>query len=241
MSAPSSSSANASVAKAASSGSGGGNGRYIWIGAIVLVLVVGVVAVIASRDSNSDATTKADKAAEEESVRTVVTQPDSTDSTLAPLPQDGTDPAVGQTIPEVSGTTLDGKPITIGPDGKPKVIMFVAHWCPHCQREVPLIAAHLKETGMPDGVELVAVSTAVAEERGNYPPKAWLDREGWEIPTMADSADSSAAKTYGLPSFPYFLAVDADGKVVYRTTGEISVDQFDQLVDAARTGTAPTS
>ena len=45
------------------------------------------------------------------------------------------DPAVGMTIPTVTGTDFDGNDITItGDDGKAKVIVFVAHWCPHCQK-----------------------------------------------------------------------------------------------------------
>ena len=37
--------------------------------------------------------------------------------------------------PEHSREYLDLEFITIDPaDGTPKVIMFVAHWCPHCQK-----------------------------------------------------------------------------------------------------------
>ena len=72
-----------------------------------------------------------------------------TGSSSKALPQlvDGEDDAaIGQTIPTVSGKTLDGDAITIGPDGGAKVIVFVAHWCPHCQAEVPEIVSHLKDT-----------------------------------------------------------------------------------------------
>ena len=169
------------------------------------------------------------------------TEAKGTDTTLPPFATSAGDDAVGKTIPTVSGTTLDDKPITIKADGKAKIIMFVAHWCPHCQREVPLIATHLETSPMPADVELVMVSTAVDKTRGNWPPSKWLESAGWKLPVMADSAESTAGHAYGLQSFPYFVVVDKDGKVVFRTSGEITVEQFDQLVKAAQTGQAPAA
>lgn len=159
-----------------------------------------------------------------------------------PLPEfTGTDddPAVGMTIPTFSGSTLTDEPITIGADGTAKVIVFLAHWCPHCQAEVPRIVDHLADNPMPDDVDLVGVSTAVVPERGNYPPSEWLEREGWTVPTLADSEEGTVAQAYGLSSFPYFVVADADGKVVTRASGELTTDEFDDLVTAAQTGEAP--
>jgi cytochrome c biogenesis protein CcmG/thiol:disulfide interchange protein DsbE len=143
------------------------------------------------------------------------------------------DPAVGQAVPQVSGQKFNGEPITIPVAGKPKVVLFVAHWCPHCQKEVPLITEHLGGQ-LPADVDLYAVSTAVAEPKGNYPPGAWLRKESWPIPTLVDDAEGTAAQAYGLSGFPFFVAVDKDGKVVGRQSGEISMEQFDALIAAAK-------
>ncbi len=176
--------------------------------------------------------------AESESESELEPEPGST-----PLPKfedPANDLAVGETIPTITGTDLQGQPMTIGAgDGKAKVILFVAHWCPHCQREVPAIVEHLADTPMPADVELLAVSTAVDPTAPNYPPVKWLESEGWEAPTMADTADQVVASYFGISGFPFFVVADADGKVVFRTSGELSMDQFDGLVEAARTGTAP--
>jgi uncharacterized protein (DUF1800 family) len=40
----------------------------------------------------------------------------------------------------VLGGNAAHKQIGIANDGKAKVVLFVAHWCPHCRREVPLLA-----------------------------------------------------------------------------------------------------
>ena len=75
---------------------------------------------------------------------------------------------------------------------------------------------------------------STTSERPNYPPSAWLAREGFTIPTLADDAKSSAASAYGLTSFPYFVAMDAKGNVVARVSGELTEAQFDDLVAKAK-------
>ena len=44
------------------------------------------------------------------------------------------------------------------------------------------------------------------------------------------------AGIYRVSGYPFVIAVDADGKVVARTSGEISMEQFDQLVAKAQSG-----
>jgi hypothetical protein len=39
---------------------------------------------------------------------------------------------------------------------------------------------------------------------------------------MVDTASGTAGKAYGLTSYPYFVLVDASGKVVGRASGEVS-------------------
>ena len=142
------------------------------------------------------------------------------------------DPAVGRPIPEVVGASFDGTPVTIKADGKPKLIVFLAHWCPHCQREVPVVQAWIDANGMPAGVELISVVTAIDPNRPNYPPEEWLARERWQVPVIVD-ADNQIATLYGLTAFPYWVAVGADGTVAQRLTGELTPEQLDALVTLA--------
>jgi hypothetical protein len=44
------------------------------------------------------------------------------------LPGEGGDPAVGMTMPEVTGESFAGTPVTFTNDGRAKVIFFLAHW-----------------------------------------------------------------------------------------------------------------
>ncbi len=136
------------------------------------------------------------------------------------------DPAVGQTIPTV---TAPGGSIEL--DGQAKVLMFIAHWCPHCQAAVPLVQSWVDAGGLPPDVELISVSTSIDPSRPNYPPDAWLEREGWTAPVIVDET-GSVGDAYGLPAFPYWVFVNADGTVAGRLTGELTTDQLEQIISS---------
>lgn len=194
---------------------------WLWIGTAAIVLILAVAAIASGGGSDDKKTAQG---VEETRPVTISGTP------LPELPQGGgADPAVGQTIPEATGQSFDGSPVAIRNDGRAKLIVFVAHWCPHCQKEIPLLADWLKSNALPSGVDLYTVSTGVTSKRPNYPPSAWLEEEGWKSQTLADSEDGKAAEAYGLSAFPYFVAVDGSGKVVARTTGEITTDDFSDL------------
>lgn len=150
----------------------------------------------------------------------------------------GADPAVGMAAPVLNGSDFAGEPVTIGSPGEAQLIFFLAHWCSHCRAEVPVVAEWLDEQGAPEGVRLAAVSTSVSEDRPNYPPSEWLANEDWTVATLADDSDSSSGRAYGLTGFPYFVALDADGQVVARASGELSIEQIEGLISAAREGVA---
>ena len=55
---------------------------------------------------------------------------------------------------------------------------------------------------VPAGVDVYGVATGTASNRDNYPPSAWLEREGWPFPTLADSDTYQAAEAWGLHGLP---------------------------------------
>jgi hypothetical protein len=153
----------------------------------------------------------------------------------APLPEwsgEGADPALGMVLPTVSGTDLTGAAMTIGPDGRAKAVVVLAHECPHCQAEVPRIVEWLENNPVPEGVDVVGLSTNINPAGTNYPPSAWLEREGWQPQTLNDDANRTAyqALTLGLGT-PGWLFVTADGVVQLRTVGELPPEQFGALLE----------
>ena len=152
---------------------------------------------------------------------------------LTPYSPGATDPSVGRHIPELRGYGFDDQPITVSHAGDAKIVLFVAHWCNHCQAEVPRIVDWLAAGRLP-GAQLVAVSTAVDANAPNYPPSEWLEREDWAIPTITDDADGTAAQAFGVTAYPYFVAVKADGTVAARASGELSLEQLQALITLAK-------
>lgn len=134
------------------------------------------------------------------------------------------DPALGTSAPIVSTTSLaNGADITLGA-GRARVVGFFAHWCPHCQREVPELVTWLNENQLPPNTEFIAVSTAVASDRGNYPPSEWFTREGWPTPIVVDDESNTILGAYGFSGFPAFIAIDVNGTVIARAGGNIGAD-----------------
>lgn len=151
-----------------------------------------------------------------------------TGSALPVFRDPSSDAAVGQTIPSVAAA---GGSIAL--DGRAKVLVFLAHWCSHCQAEVPVVQDWLDAGGLPEDVDIISVSTSIDPNRPNYPPADWLAREGWTPPVIVDPS-GAVADAYGLSAFPYFVFVHADGTVGARATGEMAIADIEAIVDGLR-------
>jgi thiol-disulfide isomerase/thioredoxin len=142
---------------------------------------------------------------------------------LTPFRATAGDDAIGLQAPVITGEDFNGEAVTIGQPGNPTAVAFLAHWCSHCQAEVPRVQAWLDGGGGVDGVDILSVSTAVNSARGNYPPSEWLDREGWEAPVLLDDSNNLAHLSYGGGGFPYWVFLNADGTVAARSAGELDI------------------
>lgn len=146
------------------------------------------------------------------------------------------DPAVGTAAPSIAGETFDNEPINVQPDQDgPLVLLFLAHWCPNCQREVPIVQDVVDAGEVPEDVRIVAVATGIDENRPNYPPDLWLQGEDWTVPTIVDT-DGSIADAYGLSAYPYWVVIDEGGDVQARFSGELGAEQLRTLLDQVSTG-----
>lgn len=167
---------------------------------------------------------------------------------LPPLPDTGgflappgEDPAVGLEVPTLTGESFDESEVVIGgADGTPKLVVFLAHWCPHCQSEVPQIQDWIDSGDVPEGLEIYAVATGVDPSQPNFPPSKWLASEGWLPEVLLDDDAQSAAASWGLTGFPYFVFVDADGNVWQRGSGEIPIADLERLAGELVAGEAPS-
>ena len=139
--------------------------------------------------------------------------------------------ARGLTAPTFSGPNENSEIVSLEKNGKAKALIFLAHWCPHCQKEVPAVQEFIDLVGIPEGVEIIAVATSIDRARDNYPPHDWLEEEGWSEIQIYD-VDRDIGTAYGLNAFPYWVFLDKDLKVVARRTGNLPQEQVGQLLFA---------
>ena len=139
--------------------------------------------------------------------------------------------ARGLDAPIFSGPNENSEIVSLEKNGSAKVLLFLAHWCGFCQKEVPIVQEYIDIIGIPQGVEIIAVATSIDRSRDNYPPHDWLEREGWSEIQIYD-VDRDIGTAYGVNSFPYWVFLDKDLKIVARRTGNLPQDQVGQLLIA---------
>ncbi|REK20626.1 MAG: TlpA family protein disulfide reductase [Actinobacteria bacterium] len=144
------------------------------------------------------------------------------------------DVAVGMPGPEVVGADWEDNEVTITADGRPKIVLFLAHWCPHCQNEVPPVQAWLDAGNLPDDVDLYSVATSTDRLRPNWPPQDWLEEEGWTVPVIMDDQIGTVAGSFGMAGTPFYVVLDGDNNVVRRISGEIGTAGLAILVQEAQ-------
>lgn len=200
------------------------------VGWVMLAMVGLLAAAIVLTSGGEQGASVSDSSLQEAAPVEITGQP------LPELSDPADDPAVGMKAPEVRGEDFSGRQVNVLHDGIPKMLVFMAHWCSHCQAEVPVIQDWLNAGGAPHGVELITVSTLASKDQPNYPPSAWLDREGWTMRTMVDSTDSAVQDAFGLPGTPYFVFMDGDGVVTARVSGEVPIADLEALLAPLKEG-----
>jgi thiol-disulfide isomerase/thioredoxin len=204
--------------------SSSGNGKFI-VGAIIAI-IIGGAAIVAISSSGSESNTSSGNISEFSDITV-------TGDALPGFDSASTDASIGMTAPIVSGKGFTGTEITTDGAGTPTLLVFLAHWCQFCQREVPLLVQWEKDGLTPTGVDVIAVATGTDPANPNFPPSEWLAREEFPAlwPVIADSADKKAANAFGLSGYPFFVLVDAQGKVFTRLSGEIPMDQLTEIIN----------
>jgi thiol-disulfide isomerase/thioredoxin len=145
---------------------------------------------------------------------------------LLALEDPGNDPARGKIAPVLNGFGFDGAPLTVAPTGKPMLVVFLAHWCSHCNAEVPRLIEWKNSGTMPADMEVFGVSTGARDDAPNWPPSQWVVDKGWPWPVMADSEDQNAALAFGVSGYPGMILLDGNGKVLARRSGEASIEEL---------------
>ena len=140
-------------------------------------------------------------------------------------------------IPELSGTTLHGDPLTLSSlRGHVIVLNVWASWCGPCRVESPVLASVARATeGV--GVRFVGLD----EKDGSDAALAFSAAAGTTYPHIVDS-DGALLASLGLvpgSAIPSTLVIDASGRVAARVIGAVDPATFEALVRSVVT--APTA
>ena len=227
------------AAKAANGGSGSKTWMWVTIGVLVVVAVVGVVIATSGGDDSpaaSDTTAAQGGGLDDLPISQPVTV--TGDPLPAYSPDAGADEAIGLTAPTLDGLNFNSQPIKVDAADGAYMLVFLAHWCPHCNAEVPRLLDWKNSGAVPADLRVIGVATAVSETAVNFPPAEWFSNKGWAWPVLVDEAQGDgaagkAAQAYGATGWPYFVIVGADGKVKVRVSGEVEPSDLQKIVDEA--------
>ena len=137
--------------------------------------------------------------------------------------------ALGLAAPIFSAPNENSEIVSLEKNGNAKALLFLAHWCGYCQKEVPVVQGFIDSAGVPPGVDVIAIATSIDRGRENYPPQKWLADEGWSETQLYD-LDREICNAYGLSAFPYWVFLDKDLNVVARRTGNLPADMVGALL-----------
>jgi thiol-disulfide isomerase/thioredoxin len=208
--------------------------------AIVLIVLLAGIAVLLSDDDGGDPVASVPDGQSSIPSDLEETRPvEAAGEPLVPFARGGADPAIGTAAPVVAGQSFDGTAVTTGgATGRPSMLVFLAHWCPHCNDEIPELIELRNRGGVPAELDVIGISTGVQSDQPNYPPSKWLADRDWPWPVMADDSDATAFLFNGGSGFPYLMLLDEDGNVLARDSGTKSAEDLAVWIQAALSGAA---
>ncbi len=121
-------------------------------------------------------------------------------------------PRIQEALRTHSLRTLDGKAFSLrSSEGQVVILNFWASWCSPCRKELPQLDA-LHASLSKQGVRVVAVS--IDAEVANA--RRFRDKFGLTLP-IAHDGPNGLARTLDLPSIPYTVVLDQQGRVAWST------------------------
>ena len=149
---------------------------------------------------------------------------------------------VGDKAPEFNVSTTGG-PFDLAVNGKakPTLLEVFATWCPHCQREAPVIsklAEQYKGRANVVGVAGSDVGFDHVQPETQADVFAWSEKFGATYPVAFDPTLDVAHK-YMSDGFPTIVLIGADGVVQSIRSGEAPPGDITTALDATLAGKKP--
>ncbi len=134
------------------------------------------------------------------------------------------------TMPNISGTTLDGKQVSLDAyRGKVVVLNNWASWCLPCNDEAPVLVTAANKSNKND---VTFIGLDVSDQ--NASAQEFVDLYKVPYPSIVDSKGAKLASEPGVPpgALPSTLIVDRDGNVAVRIVGSVKEPEFTRLINS---------
>jgi thiol-disulfide isomerase/thioredoxin len=147
----------------------------------------------------------------------------------ASVQQSGAGKLQGQTAPDFSLASLDGKTLKLSDfRGKAVLLNFWATWCEPCKIEMPWFVELQKKYG-PQGLQIVGVAM---DDSGNKEIADFAKKMNVNYPIVIGK-ESVGDQYGGIPYLPSTFYIDRDGKVVDRIFGLVSRSEIESDIQKA--------
>jgi thiol-disulfide isomerase/thioredoxin len=139
-------------------------------------------------------------------------------------------PADRKAAPQLSGTTIAGRPYSTSYQGHVTVINVWGSWCPPCREEAPSFSEASKKYASKN-VQFLGINILDNDASA----QTYNSQFGITYPSLADPDESLVLDLKAvLPSDPpSTLIVDRNGKVAVRALGAITEPELDQYLNYA--------
>lgn len=149
--------------------------------------------------------------------------------------------AVGQKAPEFAVSTTNGPFDLATAAGKPTLLEIFASWCPHCQREVPILDKI--DAAYKGKIHFVAVAGSPYGQDSSAPETqadvvGFMTKYNVTYPVAFDPNLDVAGK-YLQGGFPTLVLISADGTIQSIRDGEIPAGDIKASLDASLAGKKP--
>ena len=139
----------------------------------------------------------------------------------------------GQQLPEFKMTSQDGKLIAISElYDKPMLVVEWASWCPHCQKQLPIVQQMYEKYG--DQIHFVLLNMNEPGKETKETADQYIKEKGYTFPYYYDE-DQSAADLLQVQTIPSMYLVTKQQQVknvlVNHTTAENFSKELQELLD----------
>jgi peroxiredoxin len=134
---------------------------------------------------------------------------------------------VGSQAPDFTAETVDGGSISLGDAGgkEATMLVFFASWCPHCNKETPIISDLEGEYG-----DLRVVMIGIDGQDDSEKVQEFVNRYSIEGPA---TYDPSLAPTYQVSGYPTIYVLDSNSYIVATHSGEAPKGVLEGWVEEA--------